>query len=138
MDGRSFADIYSQWEKTHDEDREIRKRANASEGASSSGPTVNEIRRMKAQDELDLHEMRLEEAAVRVREFLDSCYAKGMKKVRIVTGKGIHSKGGEAVLRPQVMEICRNHPRVREISVPGASEGGSGALNVIFKIRGDR
>ncbi|MBQ2081211.1 MAG: Smr/MutS family protein, partial [Treponema sp.] len=117
MAGRSFADIYSQWEKTHDEDREIRKRANTSEGASSSGPTVNEICRMKAQDELDLHEMRLEEAAVRVREFLDSCYAKGMKKVRIVTGKGIHSKGGEAVLRPQVMEICRNHPKVREISV---------------------
>ena len=133
MAGRSFADIYSQWEKTHDEDREIRRRANASESASPSGPTVNEIRRMKAQDELDLHEMRLEEAAVRVREFLDACYAKGLKKVRIVTGKGIHSKGGEAVLRPQVMEICRNHPKVREISVPGAAEGGSGALNVIFK-----
>ena len=133
MASKSFADIYSQWEKTHDEEREIARRAKASEASGEGGPTINQIRRMTAQDELDLHEMLLDDAVAATRSFLDSSYSKGLKKVRIITGKGIHSKGGEAVLRPAVIDVCRNHPRVREVTVPKAVEGGSGALTVIFK-----
>ena len=134
MAKQDFAQIYEQWERTHDEQKAMAGRISSGTGeGKSGGPTVNEIRRMKAQDELDLHEMKLEEALAQVKAFLDSCSSRGLKKVRIVTGKGIHSKGGEAVLRPQVTEMCRRHPKVREVSVPGASEGGSGALNVIFK-----
>lgn len=135
MASKSFADIYSQWEKTHDEEREIARRAKASEASGEGGPTINQIRRMTAQDELDLHEMLLDDAVAATRSFLDSSYSKGLKKVRIITGKGIHSKGGEAVLRPAVIDVCRNHPRVREVTVPKAVEGGSGALTVIFKTK---
>ena len=135
MASKSFADIYSQWEKTHDEEREIARRAKASEASGEGGPTINQIRRMTAQDELDLHEMLLDDAVAATRSFLDSSYSKGLKKVRIITGKGIHSKGGEAVLRPAVIDVCRNHPWVREVTVPKAVEGGSGALTVIFKTK---
>ena len=135
MAGTSFADIYSQWEKTHDEDREIRKRARASESAMEEGPSINQVRRMEAQDELDLHEMILDDAVAHTRAFLDNSFAKGLRKVRIITGKGIHSRNGEAVLRPAVIGICRSHPGVREVLVPKASEGGSGALSVIMKAR---
>lgn len=135
MAAKSFADIYSQWEKTHDEEREIARRAKASESSGESGPSINQIRRMSAQDELDLHEMLLDDAVAATQSFLDSSYSKGLKKVRIITGKGIHSKGGEAVLRPAVTEVCRNHPKVREVTVPKAVEGGSGALAVIFKTK---
>ena len=132
---RSFADIYSQWEETHDEDREIRKRARASEHAGADEPTISRIRRMDAQDELDLHEMKLDDASSATRSFLDRSFARGLRKVRIITGKGIHSAKGEAVLRPAVIDICRSHPKVREVTVPKASEGGSGALSVILKAR---
>lgn len=135
MSAKSFADIYSQWEKTHDEGREIAKRARVSDAPKSDGPSINQIRRMSAQDELDLHEMILDDAALATRQFLDRCYEKGLKKVTIITGKGIHSKNGEAVLRPSIIKICQSHPKVREVSVPKASEGGSGALTVIFKTR---
>ena len=135
MAGTSFADIYSQWEKTHDEDREIRRRARASEPTAEEGPSINQVRRMEAQDELDLHEMILDDAVAHTRAFLDNSYAKGLRKVRIITGKGIHSRNGEAVLRPAVIDICRSHPGVREVLVPKAAEGGSGALSVIMKAR---
>lgn len=135
MAAKSFADIYSQWEKTHDEEREIARRAKASEASGESGPTINQIRKMAAQDELDLHEMLLDDAVAATRSFLDSSYSKGLKKVRIITGKGIHSKGGEAVLRPAVIDVCHSHPKVREVTVPKAVEGGSGALTVIFKAK---
>ena len=135
MGSKSFADIYSQWEKTHDEGREIARRARVSEARGEDGPSINQIRRMSAQDELDLHEMLLDDALAATRSFLDSSYAKGLRKVRIITGKGIHSKNGEAVLRPAVTDVCKSHPKVREVTVPKAVEGGSGALTVIFKAK---
>ena len=135
MGAKSFADIYSQWEKTHDEEHEIAKRARTSELSGEDGPTINRIRRMAVQDELDLHEMLLDDAVAATRSFLDSSYSKGLRKVRIITGKGIHSKNGEAVLRPAVTDVCRSHPKVREVTVPKAAEGGSGALTVIFKAK---
>ena len=130
---QSFADIYTQWESTHDENRALSKRAKEDESRQSNGPSINEIRRMEAQDELDLHEMKLDQALVATKQFLELCQSKGYRKVRIVTGKGIHSANGEAVLRPAVANYCRNSSLVREVSVPKASEGGSGALTVILK-----
>ena len=90
---------------------------------------------MSAQDELDLHEMLLDDALAATRSFLDSSWSMGLRKVRIITGKGIQSKNGEAVLRPAVSDVCKSHPKVREVTVPKAAEGGSGALTVIFKAK---
>lgn len=135
---RSFAEIYESWEQTHDEGKAIASRAresSPSSGAKEADLQINRIRRMDAQDELDLHEMKLEDAVSATRSFLDRSFARGLRKVRIITGKGIHSANGEAVLRPAVTDICRSHPKVREVSVPKASEGGSGALSVILKAR---
>ncbi len=130
----SFANIYEQWTKSHDESSAIDKRYKRT--ASSNKVTkdsINEIRRMKAQDTLDLHSYTLEEAIVTTRNFLSSSKQKGLRKVLIITGKGIHSAGGEAVLRPTVINIANAHPAVREVSTPKAAEGGSGALVVILK-----
>lgn len=130
----SFANIYEQWTKSHDEssaiDKRYRKTASSDKVTKDS---INEIRRMKAQDTLDLHSYTLEEAIVMTRNFLSSSKQKGLRKVLIITGKGIHSAGGEAVLRPTVINIANAHPAVREVSTPKAAEGGSGALVVILK-----
>ncbi len=131
---QSFGDIYSKWEQTHNEDSAISKRSKTPNDKGKAEISINAIRRMDAQDELDLHEMKLEAAVQATREFLDASYRHGLRKVRIITGKGLHSKGGEAVLRPAVLAECRNHPNVREVTVPKAAEGGSGALTVIFKM----
>ena len=136
--GSSFADIYSQWMQTHDEDKAISKRLrDRSQGegrvASGQAESINAIRQMKAQAVLDLHNYRLEESFVAVRGFLDDCKARGLRKVLVITGKGIHSAGGESVLRPAVSAAIDNHPAVRETFTPKAVDGGSGAIAVILK-----
>ena len=133
-----FADIYSQWMQTHDEDAAISKRLkdrsqNGSNIKGSNSPSINALRQMKAQDELDLHNYKLEESFVAVKAFLDQSKTRGLRKVLVITGKGIHSAGGEAVLRPAVSAAIANHPAVRETFTPKAAEGGSGAIAVILK-----
>lgn len=134
----SFADIYNQWMQTHDEDAAISKRLkdrsqNSFHGRNPDSPSINALRQMKPQDELDLHNYKLEESFVAVRTFLDQSKARGLRKVLVITGKGIHSAGGEAVLRPAVSAAIANHPAVRETFTPKAAEGGSGAIAVILK-----
>ncbi len=130
----SFADIYEQWTKTHDESSAIDKRYKKTASTDKvSKDSINEIRRMKAQDTLDLHSYTLEEAIVMTRNFLSSSKQNGLRKVLIITGKGIHSAGGESVLRPTIINIANAHPAVREVNTPKAAEGGSGALIVILK-----
>ena len=134
----SFADIYNQWMQTHDEDAAISKRLkdrsqNSSRGRNPDSPSINALRQMKPQDQLDLHNYKLEESFVAVKAFLDQSKARGLRKVLVITGKGIHSAGGEAVLRPAVSAAIANHPAVRETFTPKAAEGGSGAIAVILK-----
>lgn len=134
----SFADIYNTWTQTHDEDKAISRRLrdrSTGDGGAGCGQvlSINSIRQMKAQATLDLHNYRLEESFVAVRTFLDDAKAKGFRKVLIITGKGIHSVGGESVLKPAVSAAIDNHPAVRETFTPKAVDGGSGAIAVILK-----
>lgn len=57
----------------------------------------------KPQRELDLHGMTGEEAQQSTRHFLKSAHHQNLQTVRIITGKGLHSKQGKSVLR-QVAE----------------------------------
>ena len=133
MAKQSFADIYSQWESTHDEAKALSKRARDDSPNHGKEPSINEIRRMNAQDEIDLHLLRLEDAVKEASLFLEESQRRGLRKVRIVTGKGLHSENGEAVIRPAVLALCKESSLVREVSVPKAAEGGSGALSIILK-----
>ncbi len=131
---QDFASIYEMWTKSHDEENAISKRCeDVLKEENKSELSINAIRQMRAQDVLDLHNFVLEEALLRVKTFLDDAQAKGYRKVLVITGKGIHSQGGEAVLRPAIKAVIANHPAVREYFVPKATEGGSGAFAVILK-----
>lgn len=55
------------------------------------------------QDELDLHGCYVEQGIEELKYFLDQAKAKGLKTVRIITGKGSHSMGAETPLRDAVI-----------------------------------
>ncbi|MBU0577199.1 Smr/MutS family protein [Patescibacteria group bacterium] len=55
------------------------------------------------QRELDLHQKTGSEAQSEISHFINSCSTQGLRTVRIITGKGLHSKNQQSIL-PQVTE----------------------------------
>ena len=51
------------------------------------------------EDELDLHQQTGKEAENSIEAFIRSSYKNGVKILKIITGKGLHSEGGRSVLR---------------------------------------
>ncbi|MCW7752695.1 Smr/MutS family protein [Desulfobotulus sp. H1] len=82
---------------------------------------------------LDLHGMTTAQAAVRMRSAILSARMEGIAVLRIVTGKGLHSKGGNAVLREYAEEFLSQMQRNGEIRMfrwEGRTRSKSGAVLV--------
>ncbi len=95
--------------------------------------TLNELRIMLPMATLDLHGMGYTEAEGEVNRFLDEALSSRIEKVAIIHGKGLHSSDGEGVLKELVYTILERRAVAREITVPKAQYGGSGAVWVILK-----
>lgn len=94
---------------------------------------INEVRLMSPEARLDLHGFTSSEAYVEAASFLKEQYYLGKKKVEIVTGKGLHSPDGRAVVRDSVMDAIRDADFIRESYSPRERYGGSGTIHIIFK-----
>lgn len=79
-------------------------------------------------DVLDLHEFSRENAAVAVENFLKNAKEKKYERIRIITGKGLHSKGGKGILKEYIKKILANNGL--KYSDAKLFEGGSGAIDV--------
>jgi len=78
--------------------------------------------------ELDLHGFTKEEARDEVFDFLNKAKSSGNSKVRIITGKGLHSEHSRGVLKECVESILDEEGL--EYCDAKINEGGSGALDV--------
>jgi len=72
-------------------------------------------------DVLDVHSFRPAEVADVVREYLDAAYAKGLRSLRIIHGRGI------GVQRRSVRTLLERDPRVIEFGDAPPEAGGWGA-----------
>jgi DNA-nicking Smr family endonuclease len=72
-------------------------------------------------DVLDLHSFRPSEVADLVRDYLDAAYAKGLRDLRIIHGRGI------GVQRQTVRTLLERDPRVAAFGDAPAEAGGWGA-----------
>lgn len=93
------------------------------------------LRRMNPQATLDLHGLTVALALQRVDRFLEDAKARGLQKVLVIHGKGIHSHEGDGVLKSAVRAHIRNHPLAGETGVPDRTMGGEGALWVLVRYR---
>ena len=94
---------------------------------------------------IDLHGFTLEEANKKVESFLIDCFDQKVSKVKIVTGKGLHSQNDKdpyiskkfGILKNSVPEFIKNNPILMKIikSITNAeiADGGSGALYIFLK-----
>jgi DNA-nicking Smr family endonuclease len=78
--------------------------------------------------QIDLHQMTKEEARREVEAFLMEAESLGYKKIRIITGKGVHSKNGKGVLGAYVKKLLDLKGYNYNIAKYG--EGGEGAIDV--------
>ncbi len=85
------------------------------------------------QAELDLHEHSKEEAVTACRNFIQEAIRKGLQRVLIITGKGIHSADKKAVLKPLIETMLSKMEEVRSFVDARRDRGGEGALEVVLE-----
>ena len=100
--------------------------------------TLNELRRMDPQSTLDLHGEYKAEGEVEIKNFLQSSYDHGLRKISIITGKGLHSEDGQSVLRSLLEDIVKSVDYISEYNNAPLNKGGSGAMWIILKEKSDK
>ena len=93
----------------------------------------------------DLHGFSLENANKKIEEIILSSYEKGIRKIIIVTGKGLHSENEKdpyvskdlGILKYSVPEYINNNrvlmKLINEIKEASVEDGGSGAFYIFLK-----
>ena len=93
----------------------------------------------------DLHGYSLEEANNKIRDIIINSYNKNVKKLKIITGKGLHSKNENnpyvskdlGILRYSVPNFIENQKelisKIENIEEASVEDGGSGAFYIFLK-----
>lgn len=87
------------------------------------------------QRQVDLHNLRTEEARDALGAFIREAHKHGMRCVRVVHGKGLGSPGKEPVLKAKVKSWLIQKQEVLAFVQAKPAEGGAGALVVLLKPR---
>ena len=142
--GQDARDSLAAWLDSHAVDDKDARSAGRGEGDGAGGAAdargiqaarEAEARRLAAkrpEATLDLHGMTAEEAEASLSAFLEAAARKGLEKVLVITGKGIHSQG-EPVLGKAARRTIEASPWAGRFGVADAASGGGGALWVILK-----
>ena len=97
---------------------------------------------------IDLHGYTLEDANQIISEFINNAYNDGVKKLIIVTGKGLHSQNEKnpyvskelSILKHSIPNYIINNQslmnKIIEIKDAKIEDGGSGAFYIFLKIKG--
>ena len=76
---------------------------------------------------IDLHGYTLDQANSKIFEFINDCYSSGVKKINVITGKGLRSKN-------QDNPYQSNHLGMLKFSVPEYIKNNSELMNKILSI----
>ncbi len=131
----SFGDILDRYNKEKRDDKTFEDylKEKGDDEKKKEILTISKLRAMSPQSTLDLHGYTVKEAESEVRKFLNECHENGLRKISIITGKGLHSEDGVCVLKSAVQMVLDESGLVSEKASAPLSAGGSGALWIILK-----
>ncbi len=76
---------------------------------------------------IDLHGHTLEEANIKINEYIMKCYSQNVTKINIITGKGLRSKNFDNPYQSSKLSILK-------YSVPNFIKNNKELMNIISKI----
>ena len=94
---------------------------------------------------IDLHGYTLEEANKLISEFIENCYLNNVKKLNVITGKGMRSKNLEdpyqskdlSILKYSVPEYVKNNPelmsKINKIDFESVDSPSKGSFYIFLK-----
>ena len=94
---------------------------------------------------LDLHGFTLDQANIKIKDFINDSCIKGISKLIIVTGKGLHSQNEKnpyiskdlGILKHSIPEYIKNDlelmKKIIDIKEADIEDGGSGAFYIFLK-----
>ena len=94
---------------------------------------------------IDLHGFSLENANNVIEKFIVQCFEKGVKKIIVITGKGLRSKNNEnpyiskdlSILKYSVPDFIRSNHNlmkiIKKVEEAGTKDGGQGAFYIYLK-----
>ena len=94
---------------------------------------------------IDLHGYTLDQANIKIRDFINESYLLGVNKLIVVTGKGLHSENEKnpyvskdlSILKYSVPEYIKSNINlmkiIYEIREANIEDGGSGAFYILLK-----
>ena len=94
---------------------------------------------------IDLHGFTLEEANKEISKFIENCYLNKVKKINVITGKGMRSKNLDdpyqstdlSILKYSVPEYVKNNPelmkRIVKIDFDAVNSPSKGNFDIFLK-----
>ena len=94
---------------------------------------------------IDLHGYTLEEANKKISEFIENCFANKVKKINVITGKGMRSKNLDdpyqsknlSILKHSVPEYIKNSPelmsKIINIDFDSVNSPSKGNFDIFLK-----
>ena len=94
---------------------------------------------------IDLHGYTLEEANKKISKFIENCYLNKVKKINVITGKGMRSKNLDdpyqskdlSILKHSVPEYIKNSPelmsKIINIDFDSVNSPSKGNFNIFLK-----
>ena len=87
------------------------------------------------QEELDLHGLFADEAKSLVHGFINECARENITAVRIVHGKGLHSRDKKPVLKNLILGWLKKNQFVIAVCSTPANDGSTGAVYVLINTK---
>ena len=91
------------------------------------------LKSMHPEARIDLHGLTRDEAWAKLEAFVNDCLRRGLKKIEIVHGKGIHSHGTDPVLGQMVRTFIEQNKHLGTSGHNDKNHGGTGATWVLLK-----
>ena len=85
------------------------------------------------ESKLDFHTLGIllqEEVKKIADEYIQKSKQNNIKRLLFITGKGLHSKDGEAKIKPWLCSYLQKHTDVKKVAEARRDRGGEGALEV--------